>query len=259
MTNVPNTSGPVPDSASFTTAVEQMHTDKESMDEKANACIDRYNEGPGWWAGFLDWFQGFMEKVKEALEALVAALEDIAEYLLQLASPGNPFRMFEMKDAWREVQRALSGQVGVLDPINFMGDDSWTGRSGTRYRAMPSRQASALSGLHPKADAFANHLDEHARGIVFGWLAVAKIIADATITYLQDAADFITADPLDWLDIVNPIVDLVGNVLKNVGELLQWIQNYINESLARMNGLSSSMANLEGSEGGAWPSSSFAV
>ena len=266
-----STTGAMPSPGESDEAVTGISDGRETLADECNKMCDRYNEGPGFWGGIGNFFgdvfgDGFMEKVLEALNTIKEAVEAVIAELGKLLSPGNPWRFATLADDWRAVVTLLTGQSAQMADTNFQARESWTGREGCKYGGMPGMQNGAIQGLAPKASLMADVSDARARANVFGWLAVAKQLADTLIDYVDGGLQFVTADPTDWLSIVPMISNLVATLLKDIGDLIALILELLENTLSQIADLKTGMSDISGMMGATtiggmptWPTSDLSM
>lgn len=165
----------------------------------------------------------------------------------------SPFAMMTAANEWNRVLRLVSGQIGELDATLFMGVESWTGRSGYSYRGLPGQQADALSGMTSHLDALSSMMSGHATGIVDEWVKMAKELFDYLLKQIDNVSAFITADPLEWLDIVPKIVAVVTTLLGVLGNIATNLANYATQVVDEISELNRALSNVSGSRSGRWP------
>jgi hypothetical protein len=241
----------------FTTTTDGIFEDAEKIRDYINKCVDAFNDRSAW-GGFTIWITGKLDQVLEALNDLVEKFGVFAEALLKLSSPGNPVSMYTKADDWREVQSKLSGQIGELASSRFPATYSWEGRDGWAYAGIVSDQSAAVSGAYPHADALASHLEAHAKNVIDGWSDIALAVGGIYLDVVRDASQFISADPLKWLDIVPTIVTLVADLIENVANGFDQLEEYATTAYAGMQELAGELASVPGSRSGAWPTADFA-
>ncbi|MGV8884271.1 MAG: hypothetical protein ACOH1T_01605 [Microbacteriaceae bacterium] len=247
----------LPTQSAFTKTTDSIPENAEKIRVAINECIDKFN-GRGKAAGFAIWITGKADDIKEALDDLVQKFYELVDFIAQLLSPGNPVSMVQKAANWRTVQAKLSGQVAELSSSQFPSTYSWQGRDGWAYSGIVNDQGNAVSGIFPHADAMASHLESHGLNIIDGWSDIAQKVLGIQLDLIKDASAFITADPLEWLDIVPKIVTLVANLIQNIADAFEQLEDYALTAIAEMQQLKGNLSTVTGSRGGAWPAPGFA-
>lgn len=239
--------------AEFNEAVDDIGPKRTEMAEGINSCIDKYNnEDFGCWAGTF----GDIDKIGDTLSKLVEIWNGFVEELAKLASPGWPFWFIDSADTWLDVKSKLTGQKTYLSDgaaISLPATVSWDSTDATVYSAMPGVNVSAIDGAAGHADSLATHMQDHGMQIIDFWFDIGMLFIDYAQLVGTSVANFISADPTKWLDIVSEIVDTVSNLIDFVQDLATLIMDKWTETIDSMYDLKSAFADLSGSVEGAWP------
>lgn len=239
----------------FNESVQDLSDKQADIATGIDDCVNKFNNFDfGCWSDTFS--KDSQDKLRDALNNLVAIWNDFALEMAQLASPGNPFWFLDGVDAWLDVKRGLSGQLiymGDAVTSSFPASESWVGQVGTLYRSMPGVQASAIDGAAGYAGSFATHLGDHGLQIIGLWSDIAKHFVDYGQLVATSVANFISADPTKWLDIVSEIVNTVSDLIDFIQDLIQLVVDKWVETISQMQTLENDLADLSGSVAGQWP------
>ncbi|MFG6476699.1 hypothetical protein ACFXP7_09985 [Microbacterium sp. P06] len=240
------------DEATFTENVEDISEKQTDMSDGINSCIEKFNNYD--WGCMAD--DETKEKVAAAIKQMEETWADLSEQLVQLASPGNPFWFIESSESWLSVKSGLSGQLIFLQDAassSLPASESWVGTEGAVYRNMPGVQASAISGVVGYAGSYATHLGAHGLQIIELWVKLAMKFIDYAQLVATSVANFLSADPTKWLDIVSEIVDTVSELIDFVQEIIELLTSTWLETKSQMQTLENDLSDLSGSVAGQWP------
>ncbi|MFG6445650.1 hypothetical protein ACFXQA_10320 [Microbacterium sp. P07] len=238
--------------AEFAENVEDISAKQTDMSDGINSCIEKFNNYD--WGCMAD--DETKEKVGAAVDQMKETWDELSDQLLQLASPGNPFWFKEAAESWLSVRSNLSGQLVFLQDASsssLPASESWVGTEGAVYRDMPGVQASAISGVVDYAGSYAEHLSLHGQQIIDLWVDLSMKFIDYAQLVATSVANFLTADPTKWLDIVSEIVDTVSNLIDFVQEIIELVATTWSETKNQMASLEIQLADLSGSVAGQWP------
>ncbi|MRG59795.1 hypothetical protein GE115_07930 [Agromyces sp. CFH 90414] len=248
------------DESSFTSLITQITDNIGDAKDQLDRCSDEYNarkDDINWWDTFLDWFKKNMEevreKLKEAIEQFDAFFETIADYL----SPGNPFAMYAKRDDWETVKIKITGAKSTVTGDYLFADDTWKGAEGDRYGELAGRQVMAMETLEGYVDSLMNFLSDYAQKILNAWIDFGETLILYLLDQIDAASAFITADPLEWLDIVPKIVTLCTNLAKTATSLAAQLGKNFTASKDLADQLSQDMANRSGFPTGSWPAATI--
>lgn len=248
------------DEASFTSLISNINNGIEETRVSINDCIDDYNarkDDIDLWQKFLDWFSNAMSEVRENL---VKASEKFAEFLAAVAdylSPGNPFVMQRMSDDWVLVKTKITGSKTTITGEYLRADSTWKGATGDRYGDLAGRQRLAIDTLAGYTDSMINFLSDYSKKILEAWIDFGSRLLVYMIDQVDAAAAFITADPLEWLDVVPKIVTLCTNIASLGVDLAALLAKNFTASKDMADQLKQDMANMSGFPTGAWPSATI--
>lgn len=195
--------------------------------------------------------------VLEKLNEAGGGVGDILSEIGQLLSPGNPFAMKAMATSWDEINRILTGTVGPMSDSFFYAPRTWTDSVGVRYAGVPSQQKGALEGLIPHVGSMREYLRQHADTLIKHWWDLCLEITDLVIDAIPLASKFISANPLKWLDVAEPIAQCIARVLKAVRNIANLLFEFTMESNSQIEVLNADVSNVTGSVFGKWPEAAF--
>ncbi|MFV0374455.1 hypothetical protein [Microbacterium sp.] len=233
-------------------AREDQENKITEMQDGINNCIDKFNN-----ADFpCEWFGDSEGDVEEKLGEVKSVWELFMEALVQLASPGNPFWFWESANTWTEVLKLISGQVSYMsaDVVGkFPALTSWVSEDAAVYQSMPSLQTGATNGAVEYITALAAHLDAHGMQVADLWFELAMMVVDGAQLIAGSVSKFLTADPLEWLDIIPKIVEVINGLIDFAQDTAKLLQEQWSATKTAMNELKLSFANLTGTLNGKWP------
>lgn len=264
----------------LSTATEKMKPDTREVKSEIGNCIDKVDsvEMPtglerlgeallltvfplsGFYFGYRDikWIIANQPAVREKLEQAKEGTEEILLKLGELLSPGNPFAMKEMAEGWDEVLTHLTGTISPISPESFYATETWTDGLGRGYSRVPSKQKGAVEGVIPHVESMRDFLRTHADTLIQHWWRLAKAIANFYIEAIPLASQFISANPLKWADIAQPIADCIAHILKTVLEVADAIFEFTMTSNGQIESLKEGLSYVTGSEFGKWPKAELA-
>ena len=270
MSGYPNNKG------DFDEGVDKIIPEVEKVETKVRECTqkaDSVSEPPGFWESLGQFALGTVfpiagvyfsikqverlindnPEVKEKLEEAGRIIVDVLAELGRLASPGNPFIMKILADSWDEVNIDLTGIKGPLDNGRFRAVTTWTDEMGTRYANVPSAQLAALEGMLPHLSAMRDYLRGHSDKLVQLywdiWMEILRFIGEA----IPLAAQFLSANPLKWVDIAKSIADCIKEVLATIRNLVDLVFTFTMESNGQIEALKSAASDVSGTDFGKWP------
>lgn len=213
----------------------------------------------GFYFGFRDiqWLIANQPAVAEKLSAAKEGAESIALQIVQLLSPGNPFALKAIAEGWDDVHSFLTGTISPISPHSFYATETWTDRMGVKYSRVPDKQLAALNAVIPQVASLRDFVRDHADTLISHWWKLCKTIALFVIEALPLAAKFISANPLKWADIAEPIAECVSHVLKTVTEVADAIFEFTMTSNAQIEGVKEALSDKTGTDFGSWPSAAL--
>lgn len=248
------------DEATFTELIEEINSSTTEADTGLDDCVGHYNSNKGdiaWYQKVLDWVMRRMrevgEKLSEAVEQFNAFLEEIGSYL----SPGNPFSLRKKQEDWVEVKRLVTGSKTTVEASHLRADDSWKGDVGDGYGALIERQHLSIDTLAGYADSMATFLSNYASKILNAWIDFGERLLTYLIEQVDAVSEFISADPLEWLDIVPKIVNVCTNLAQLGVDLAGQLARNYNDSQQQAEELNLNMADLHGFPQGSWPAATI--
>lgn len=244
------------DEGTFTTLITNVNEGLGETRDSLAECSDTYNtkkDDISLWQKFLDWFTEKMrevaDKLNEAVEAFNEFMRTIADYL----SPGNPFVMYAIRDEWLEAKRKVTSSQSTITSGYLKADTTWKGDPGSGYADLAQRQHDAAVTVAGYTDSMMNFLADYAQKILDAWIDFGARLITYFIDQVDAAAAFVTADPLEWLDIVPKIVEVCTNLAQLAVDLGELMAKNFTESKTIADQLKQDMANLSGFPTGAWP------
>ncbi|MGO1507481.1 MAG: hypothetical protein ACTHZW_07010 [Microbacteriaceae bacterium] len=237
----------------ITDGIEEARTDLESCSTTYDAKKDSISA----WDKFVDWFTSNMNEVVEKLNA---AIEKFNEFVLTIGdylSPGNPFVMYAKRDDWLQVKRDVTSSKTTITSEYLKADTTWKGSTGDGYGDLAGRQRIAIDTIAGYTDSMANFLSDYAKKILDSWIEFGARLITYLIDQIDAAAAFVTADPLEWLDIVPKIVTLCTNLAQLAVDLGEQLGKNFTESKDVADQLKQDMANLTGFPNGTWPTATI--
>ncbi|NYD65693.1 hypothetical protein [Agromyces atrinae] len=245
----------IPTQGDFDSDMQDIQTKQTDMTDGINSCVDKFNNFDfGCWSNTFS--KDSQEKIRDALNNLTKIWSDFLTEMVQYASPGWPFWFLDAQDNWLAVKTGLSGQkvhLGAASSSSFPATQSWVSADGAVYRNMPAVQGDAIDGVVGHAGSFASHLGDHGLQIIDFWVKIANKFVDYGQLVATSVANFISADPTKWLDIVSEIVNVVSELIDFVQDLIQLIVDKWLETLGQMQTLENDLADVSGSIAGQWP------
>ncbi|MGX5697566.1 hypothetical protein ACWKWP_15305 [Agromyces soli] len=248
------------DEGSFTSLISNINQGISETATSLNDCANDYNarrDDVSLWDKFLDWFKRNMaevaEKLNEAIEKFNEFVATIADYL----SPGNPFAMYSKRDSWIEVKQKITSSKTLVTGEYLKADSTWKGETGDGYGDLAGRQRMAMDTLAGYTDSMINFLSDYAKKILEAWIDFGARLIGYMIDQIDAGASFITADPLEWLDVVPKIVTLCTNLGRVAVDLTAQLAKNFTSSKDLADQLKQDMANLSGFPSGAWPAAAI--
>lgn len=248
------------DEASFDTLVKNIGDGRDEAGQDLQTCADTYNskkDDTSLWDKFLDLFtskmQEVVEKLNEAIEKYNEFMATLAEYL----SPGNPFAMYAKRDDWLTVKQDVTSSKTTITAEYLKADTTWKGSTGDGYADLAGRQRIAIDTLAGYTDSMMNFLADYAKKILDSWIEFGARILTYLIDQVDAAAAFITADPLEWLDVVPKIVTVCTNLAQVVVDLGEQLGKNFTASKDVADQLKQDMADLTGFPTGKWPAAAI--
>jgi hypothetical protein len=191
--------------------------------------------------------------VQAMLEQAAEGAADIAEEVAQLLSPGNPFALKMMANEWDNINTVLTGVVGSLGDDKFYATASWQDGMGRYYANVPAGQRAALEGLVPHVENMRTYLREHSDNIIRLWWDLYEEVVSFVIDAIPLASKFISANPIKWLDMAEPIADCIARVLEAVQNIVSLIFEFGMASNSNLESFRASASNTAGTDFGKWP------
>ena len=242
----------------FFEAVDGISEDLDDVIAKVSAMVDAYNNRGKSFADFLVWVTFRSDDLHAAMQQVVDGVNEVILAIQELASPGNPIRMLAIAGTWDTVVSKLTGQIAFLDNSQFDATSDWTGIAGHRYAGLPGQQAAAIGGIAGHLASLSALMSGHATSLIDTWVDLASQFGHLVLTLIDDAAAFITADPLEWLDIVPKIVAVVTDILRFVIDVATTLAKYATSIVNEITTLHRETADQTGSMAGHWPTTTFA-
>lgn len=248
------------DEGSFTTLITNISDGVEEARVGLTDCANAYNtkkDDISLWDKFLDWFTSAMSEVVKQLNEAVKKFNEFMATIADYLSPGNPFAMYAKRNEWESVKGKVTSSGSTILGEYLKADTTWKGTTGDGYSDLAGRQRIAIDTLAGYTDSMMNFLADYARKILDSWIKFAATL----ITYLIDQVDagfaFVTADPLEWLDVVPKIATLCTNLARTAVELGEEMANNFTASKHVADQLKQGMANLTGFPNGVWPTATI--
>lgn len=191
--------------------------------------------------------------VQALLDQAAQGAADIAAEVAQLMSPGNPFALKGMANEWDNIYTILSGVAGSISGDKFYATETWKDGMGVYYAKVPDGQSAALQGMLPHIENMRSYLREHADEILRLWADLCEEIADFVIEAVPLASKFISANPLKWVDMAQPIADCIAHVLTTVKDIVRLIFDFGMTSNSNLEQFRANASNVEGTDFGKWP------
>ncbi|GAA3594731.1 hypothetical protein GCM10022198_18200 [Klugiella xanthotipulae] len=233
--------------------IDEMFRGARDMVGDVQRCIDRFNGVNLVELGAMS-ITFSTETIANGLRTLSDAVVGIVDFLTQLLSPGNPWKLMEMATSWMTIVGEVSGHISVVDPpVGFGAVASWEGYVGHAYRDLPALQAAALRRLKERAESFSTLVGDHATAVAAFWGGICSTVLMSQITLAQNAAEFVSADPFKWLDIVPHIAKVVSDSLKDLVGLGDVYLNHVLTTAEIWRTFSLDLADQEGTFQGSWP------
>lgn len=248
------------DEGSFTTLITNISDGIEEARVGLDDCANAYNtkkDDISLWDQFIDFFRRSMEEVVKQFNAAIEKFNEFTSTMAKYLSPGNPFAMYAKRDDWIEVKQKITSSKTTITSEYLKADTTWKGSTGDGYSDLAGRQRIALDTLAGYTDSMMNFLADYAKKILDSWIEFGARL----ITYLIDQVDagfaFVTADPLEWLDVVPKISTLCTNLARVAVDLSVQLGNNFTTSKDLSDQLKQDMANLTGFPSGAWPTATI--
>jgi hypothetical protein len=248
------------DEGSFTTLISKIKDDTETARVSLNDCVDDYNsrnDDMNWWDSFLEFFKRAMNEVCEKLNEAVAQFTEFLQTIADYMSPGNPFAMFAKRDDWETVKTKVTSAKSTITGDYLSADTTWKGAEGDRYGDLAGRQTMAMDTLAGYVDSLMNFLSDYAKKILDAWIDFGETLIMYLLDQVNAASSFITADPLEWLDIVPKVVTVCTNLAATATSLTTQLAKNFTASKDLSDQLSQDMANRYGFPSGSWPAATI--
>lgn len=248
------------DEGAFSDLIESITSGIDDVRDGLDDCVAAFNANKGdisLWQKFLDWFTSNMEEVREKLQEAVDKFSEFIETIAEYLSPGNPFGLLKKFDNWVEVKKSLTESKTHIETSYLKANSSWKGDLGEQYGPLIDRQHLAIDTLVSYSDYMADFLNEYATSILDTWIEFGETLVGYILDQIDAGAAFITADPLEWLDIVPKIVQLCTNLGRVGVDLTGQLASRFNESREQAGDLKRKMADLHGLPSGSWPAAAM--
>jgi len=248
------------DQGTFDSLVKSVTDGIEDLRETLDNCVSTFNAKQGdisLWEKFMDWFMNRMEQVRDALQE---AIKKFGEFLMTIAdylSPGNPFAMYAKQDQWLAVKQKVTGSRTTISSGYLKADTTWKGDPGDHYGDLANRQDTAMSTLAGYIDGMIDFLGSYAQKVLDAWIDFGERFLTYQVDGTKAGSEFISADPLKWLDIVPKIVNLCGVLAQFAIDVVASFARNFTESKATSDQLKQEMANLYGFPNGSWPAATL--
>lgn len=248
------------DVGSFTSMVDKVGKNIDDMGKKLDECSATFDQKQGdlsFGEAFVNFFTRFLTDVREQLAKAIDTFTDFLAAVGDYLSPGNPFAMFAKHEQWSDITSAMTAEASNIEGAYLRADSTWKGAIGERYGDLASRQAMAVAAVTSQMDALMTFLSDYAHKVVDTWIAFAEDIINYTVDQIQAASEFISANPLEWADIVPKVVSVVANLLKLGSKLAADMGRNYNDTTQLARGLRQGLADQTGLPGGTWPGASI--
>jgi hypothetical protein len=248
------------DQGTFDALVTSVTDGIEDARQSLEDCVTTYNEKRddiSVWEQFLDWFMQRMNEVRELLEKALAKFTEFLATIADYLSPGNPFAMYAKQDIWISVKQKITGSRTTISPGYLKADTTWKGDPGDHYSDLASRQDTAIATVAGYTDGMIDFLGDYAQKILDAWIDFGERLLTYVVDQVSAASEFVSADPLKWLDIVPKIVTLCTNVAQLGIDTTSAFAKNFTESKATADQLKQDMADLYGFPDGTWPAATL--
>lgn len=244
------------DGGSFTSMVEEVTGGIRNIETKLQECVSSFEQKQGeltFRESLVNFFTQFIRSVAEKLEDAIKAFSEFVAAVGDYLSPGNPFAMLDKNNKWIETTKTMTAQASYLDGAYLRADSTWKGAIGERYPDLASRQSMAVATVISHVDSMTGFLKDYASKILNTWVSLAESIINYMIDQIEAASTFISANPLEWADIVPKVVSVAANLLKLGTKLAADMGRNFNDTDNLARSLNQGLADHTGLPGGAWP------
>ncbi|WP_431791841.1 hypothetical protein [Microbacterium paraoxydans] len=244
------------DQGSFDDLVRNVTDGIAETGEKLTECNEAYDAKKGdisLWDKFLDWFKNTMNEVRERLNDAIEKYNEFVATIADYLSPGNPFAMYAKHDKWITVKQKITGSKTTIEGSYLRADSTWKGDPGDGYGDLAERQKAAMDTLAGYTDSMMHFLNEYAEKIFNAWIDFGERMITYMLDQVDAASEFISADPLKWLDIVPKIVNVCTNLAQLAVDMTAQLARSFTASKSTADSLKQGMANLYGFPNGTWP------
>lgn len=248
------------DEGSFNSLISNINGGISENATQLNSCVSTYNtkkDDISLWDKFLDWFSDAMSEVSKKLDEAIKKWNEFWASVADYLSPGNPFAMYSKRDDWLTAKQKISSSKTTVTAEYLKADTTWKGSTGDGYSDLAGRQRMALDTLQGYTDSMMNFLADYAKKILDAWISFGARLITYFIDQVDAASEFISADPLKWLDIVPKIVTLCTNLARLGVDLAEQLGKNFTDSKKVADQLKQDMANLTGFPSGAWPTATI--
>lgn len=248
------------DQSSFDDLVKNINDGIGDTGDKLTECNDTYDakkDDISLWDKFLDWFKNLMGQVRERLNEAIEQYNEFVATIVDYLSPGNPFAMEAKHDKWITVKQKVTGSKTTVGGSYLHADTSWKGDPGDGYGDLAERQRTAMDTVAGYTDAMLNFLSDYAQKIKEAWIDFGERLLTHMVEQIDATSEFISADPLKWLDVVPTIVNVCSNLAQVAIDLTAQLAKNFTASKNMADQLKQDMADLYGFPNGSWPSSAI--
>ncbi|MFC4224035.1 hypothetical protein [Lysinibacter cavernae] len=244
-----------PSAPVFWEALELLHENLASVVTGINECVEKFNSRDLVTSALLAWGD-HNGKIADALTEAVNGINELMAEIAKFLSPGDPFQLIEIASSWVTVRKGLSGLTTPIE-TDFRAGKYWSGRVGDNYENLPALQATAVAAIGAKPKEFADALNSHAISVISVWFGICDSIASYMLDQTKNIAEFVSASPTKWLDIMPHIVNLVVTVLELVSELFIEFRDYGTDVFGAARDFKTVMSDASGTNRGKWPTLSM--
>lgn len=218
--------------------VEEAQAKVTELDSKIKELFDKVNETLDWVPGFLE---HLVQPIIDGMNWLAGKIREFFEKINDyLNNPGNPFRLEDLSEAWRnEVGNKVGTIAGTLSEDKLATDDEWTGSGAEAYKDVAVQQGEVLNKIKTVANTLATTLKDMANAIENFWIAFGLMIVDLTATVvlaIVEACGVVTSPAVPptvaaGIAVAIGLLTFAGNTLKGFFDTMDTKQDAIEQQV----------------------------